>query len=360
MIYAVIMAGGSGTRFWPKSTNEQPKQFQNLFGDKTMLQSTVKRLEGFVPPEACMVVTSHRHVDKVRTQLPQLPYENIIGEAVARNTAPCVAAAAQLIANRDPDGVMLVLPADHMIADVDSFRSVLNAAAEAAAEKEVLITIGIRPDSPETGYGYIDVDDSDCLQVQGHRICRVRSFTEKPDLNKAKQFLADGSYLWNSGMFIWKAKTILNAFEQHQEEISKKLELLQEDSVGQDRIDRFFKECPSISIDFGIMEKAESVNVIPADFGWNDVGSWKAVYQLSDKDSSGNAVSAGKILCEDAEGNLVHATGKRVVALVGVKNLAVIETDEAILVCEMDKDQKVRAIVDQLKGERSSKLKGES
>lgn len=350
MLHAVIMAGGSGTRFWPKSTRKKPKQFLSLFGDETMLQSTVRRIESLIPAERVWVITNQRYVDLVQSQLPDIPKENIIGEPVAKNTAPCVAAATALIQQKDKDATMAVLPADHLITDTDAFLSVLQAAADKAESSKALVTIGIKPTRPETGYGYIEFDKESTESVDGHKAKRVKQFREKPDITTARQFIYASRFLWNSGMFVWTASAISGQFEKHQPEIFKAMSTLR-DHLGEsngEAINSFYQGCPSISIDYGIMEKADDVFVIPGDFGWNDVGSWKALYELGKKDESGTVVRANQYVTEEASNNLIHSENGKIIALVGVENLAVVETDEAILVCNLDNAQGVKQVVNKL------------
>jgi len=352
------MAGGSGTRFWPKSTKEHPKQFLRLFGEQTMLQATVERIKPDIPAERIWVITNERYVDLVATQLPDVPESNIIGEPVAKNTAPCVAAAAALIAGQDDDATMVVLPADHLIADADAFLSVLKAGVQKAQQDDTLVTIGIKPSRPETGYGYIELEKESDETIADFKIKKVAQFREKPDIATARQFVFSGRFLWNSGMFIWKVSTILTQFERHLPVISEQVKQLKP-AVATDKqadaINSFYDACPSVSIDYGIMEKAETVFVIPGDFGWNDVGSWKALYELRDKDENENVVNAKQYVTEDASGNLIHSENGKIIALAGVENLAVVETDDAILVCNLDKAQAVKQIVNQLKEKEETK-----
>jgi mannose-1-phosphate guanylyltransferase len=352
MLHAVIMAGGSGTRFWPQSTEARPKQFLNIFGDRTMLQSTVDRIEKLVPAERVWVITNDRYVDLVQEQLPDVPANNIVGEPVAKNTAPCVALAAALIENQDPDATMVVLPADHHIEQPDKFIAILETASAKANDEEALVTIGIKPDRAETGYGYIEFDKNRSETLKGLEVKKVNQFREKPDLETAKKFIESGNFLWNSGMFIWKAATILNEFEMHQPKISDQIEKLAP-SVGSDNqktaIDEFYHGCPSISVDYGIMEQSQTVFVVPGSFGWNDVGSWRAVYDLRSKDENGNVIQSENTVLADAGNNLIQTKSGKMVALVGVENLAVVETDSAILVCDLDEAQGVKDVVNQLR-----------
>ncbi|MDX1638892.1 MAG: mannose-1-phosphate guanylyltransferase [Balneolaceae bacterium] len=349
MLYAVIMAGGSGTRFWPKSTTKIPKQFLNLFGEQTMLQMTAQRIQKLIPSERILVITNNRYVELVQQQLPELPETNIIGEPVARNTAPCVAYAAGLLQQRDPDATMVVLPADHYIEQEDRFAGILQTAATKAAD-DCLVTIGIKPERAETGYGYIEFEQGSGETINGNRVRKVKQFTEKPDESTARQFIEAGTFLWNSGMFIWRADTVIRQFEMYQPEIYEQIEQLKTaDATSADALWAFYEGCPSISIDYGIMEHATSVFVVPGEFGWNDVGSWTALYELRSKDENGNAVQARYLQTEEAVNNLVQTQSDKMVALVGVENLAVVETENAILVCNLDKAQGVKQVVNALK-----------
>jgi mannose-1-phosphate guanylyltransferase len=346
------MAGGSGTRFWPRSTQAQPKQFLKLFGERTMLQSTVDRILPVVPSDRIWIVTNDRYVDLVSEQLPGVPKANIIGEPVAKNTAPCVALAAALIREQDPSATMVVLPADHLISQPERFRSILQTAAAKAEQQETLVTIGIKPDRPETGYGYIEFDKDDGESIEGNEVKRVIQFREKPDEETAREFIDSGNFLWNSGMFIWRISTILNEFRRHQPEIYEQVEQLTP-AIATDHqkkaVNAFYHGCPSISIDYGIMEHAETVYVVPGEFGWNDVGSWRAVYDLREKDEQGNVIQSEQAELEASANNLIYSESGKVVALVGVDNLAVVETDKAILVCNLDEAQGVKQIVEALK-----------
>lgn len=347
MNIAVIMAGGAGTRFWPKSTKEKPKQFLNLFGRQSLIQQTVSRLDGFIDEKHVMVITNEDYVPIVKAQLPGLDEDYIIGEPIARNTAPCIASAAALLYKKNPDAVMIVLPADHQIGERGKFLEVLKTATETAKQYNSLVTIGIEPNRPETGYGYIRREKKADFNL-GHDVYRVRNFTEKPELAKAEQFLGSGDYLWNSGIFIWKVETIVKAFQNYLPEVYSEMQTLMASAKNSAAIDTFYQNCPSISIDYGIMEKAEKVHVIPASFGWNDVGSWKAVHELADKDENGNATGEAAVFLQNASNNLVDAVSGKTIALVGVENIAVIETGDSILVLNLDQAQDVKEIVAEL------------
>lgn len=358
MVYAVIMAGGSGTRFWPKSTKKYPKQFLNLFGEGTMIQNTANRIREIIPQERILVVTNDDYVDIVKEQLPKVPDTNIVGEPVAKNTAPCVAIAAELLLKQDPDAVMVVLPADHHITDPDEFQNILNAAIAKAKEGSDLVTIGIKPDRPETGFGYIHADDSQVELLKERSIEKVRGFKEKPDVNTAQKFLDDGNYYWNSGMFIWRADSVLKEFSTQLPDMHELLKNISEDlytDLHNAAINEFYFDCDSISIDYGIMEGAKSVFVVPGEFGWNDVGSWTAVYDLGEKNKDQNSIQAVNVTFAGSQKNLVVSNSGKMISLVGMENVAVVETEDAILVCDLNQAQGVKEIVEQLKGSEDLK-----
>jgi mannose-1-phosphate guanylyltransferase len=346
------MAGGSGTRFWPRSTKELPKQFLSLFGEGTMIQNTANRVKSMIPQERILVVTNDNYVDIVKDQLPFVPDENIIGEPVAKNTAPCVAIAAQLLFKKDPEAVMVVLPADHHIEDPVVFKEYLRSAVEKAQKGSNIVTIGIEPDRPETGYGYIQGDSTSSELIFDKEVYSVKAFKEKPNLKTANQFLEEGNYYWNSGMFIWKAKTILDEFNMQLPEMYKQVLKANDDLFEKDHkkaIDQFYLSCESISIDYGIMEHAKEVFVVPGEFGWNDVGSWTAVYDLGEKDESGNVIKSNNSTFSETKNSYVYSESGKMISLVGMNNVAVVETEDAILVCNLDKAQNVKEIVEQLK-----------
>jgi mannose-1-phosphate guanylyltransferase len=355
--YAIIMAGGSGTRFWPASRAGKPKQFLDLFGGGTMIQHTVRRIAPLVPAERVFIVTNAGFVGLVREQLPEIPAENIIAEPVARNTAPCVAIGAGIINRIDKDAVLMVLPSDHTISDESGFRNVLQTGIDKAASTESLVTIGIRPNRPETGYGYIQLDESSAEKGVFESVYRVKTFAEKPDIDTAKKFLASGDFLWNSGMFIWKASTILNAFKHYLPETLRELDRalpLLKGSTMTAGVEQFFNSVQSISIDYGIMEKASDVFVVPGNFGWNDVGSWTAVHELSSKDENGNALNAEFAMVDSTRHSLISSKSGKLIAIVGLDDVAVVETEDAILVTSLKNAQNVKNITNALKGRFSA------
>jgi mannose-1-phosphate guanylyltransferase len=348
------MAGGVGSRFWPASTQDRPKQFLNLFGEQSMIQNTVNRLEPIIPKERVLVVTNERYMDLVKQQLPEIPEQQILGEPVGRNTAPCVALAAAWLAEHDPQATMAVLPADHHILDPLRFCDIISAASDKAADSQALLTIGIEPTRPETGYGYIQFDQDESESVHDELVHPVVTFTEKPNLDSAEQFLESGDYLWNSGMFVWSAATILREFESHLPDIAELLPDLRagiQSGQQHEAIDGFYHSCPSISIDYGIMEKSDQVHVIPGSFGWNDVGSWKAVYELGDKNVHGNVLMHDLTISESSRSSYVSSVSEKLIALVGMEDVAVVETDTSLLICDLNKAQDVKQIVNALKAD---------
>lgn len=358
MVYAVIMAGGSGTRFWPKSTKKYPKQFLNLFGDGTMIQNTANRIKELIPQERILVITNDDYVDIVKDQLPRVPDNNIVGEPVAKNTAPCVAIAAELLIKQDPDAVMVVLPADHHITNPEEFRNILSAAIAKAESGNDLVTIGIKPSQPETGFGYIHADSAQSEEIKENLVEKVLGFKEKPNLDTAEKFLASGDYYWNSGMFIWRADSILQEFDKQLPEMHNLLKEASQDlytDLHKVAINEFYFDCESVSIDYGIMEGAKSVYVVPGEFGWNDVGSWTAVYDLGEKNKDGNAIQAVNVTFAGSQKNLVVSNSGKMISLVGMENVAVVETDDAILICDLNQAQGVKEIVEQLKGSEELK-----
>ncbi len=349
MHYAVIMAGGIGSRFWPQSRKARPKQFLNVFGPATLLQSTMARLQGLVPPERCFVVTHERYVAQTHEQLPFLPRQNILAEPISRNTAPCIAYAAVRLLAQDPDATMVVLPADHVIRNVKQFHAVLRLAIDKAQEPDALVTIGITPTHPETGYGYIQFDRPANFDHEGLQAYPVRTFAEIPEVLTAERFLDSGDFLWNSGIFIWRADTILEQMQRHLPKTFEAFEPLRH-AVGTDAeeasVKQAFQKSPPISIDYGVMERADKVYVVPGSFGWSDIGDWRVVYDLSEKDDHGNALH-NHVIMHDSSRCLVQANG-RLVVLVGIHDTVVVDTDDALLICHRDSTQQVKNVVDYL------------
>jgi mannose-1-phosphate guanylyltransferase len=334
------MAGGSGTRFWPRSRRLLPKQLLPVLGTRSLLQETVDRLQTLVPPAQILIVTHRDHAAQVRRQLPQLPSRNILSEPVARNTAPCLALAALTIEARAPGATFVSVPADHAIAAPKAFRTTLLEALAWAAAEPVAVTIGIRPTAPETGYGYIEVG----ARVGG-KTARVRAFVEKPTAARARKFVAARRYLWNSGMFAWRTTTILGLLDRHLPHVTRPLRaaMAKPASRRAAALARAYARLPSISIDYGVMEHARDVLVVAGDFGWSDVGSWAALAALATRAGE----RAGHIVPVDAARSVVFGNG-RLVALVGVDDVIVVDTPDALLVCHRDRAQDVRRVVDEL------------
>jgi mannose-1-phosphate guanylyltransferase/mannose-6-phosphate isomerase len=345
--HAVILAGGSGSRLWPLSRQHLPKQFLSLDGDASLLQTTINRLSPVIEAKNILIVTQEAHA-KGEAYHALLPYQTLF-EPVARNTAPAIALAAARLMADGADPIMVVLPADHIIKDEVRFREHLNIAI-AAAESGKLITFGIRPTRPDTGFGYVKAHRGDTPEVYA-----VERFTEKPDAVTAERFLKEGDYYWNSGMFVWRASVILAEIRQHLPAVDKVIQTIIAESRSpgefqqatfQQAVEKHFSAMPSISIDYGVLEKSSRVSLVPCDIGWNDVGSWQAVHEIAAKDENGNALQ-GNVIALDCKNSLIRAE-KRLVAAIGVEDLCVIETADAILISKSDQTQRVREVVDVL------------
>jgi mannose-1-phosphate guanylyltransferase len=345
--YAVVMAGGSGTRFWPLSRRKHPKQLLKLFGSSTLLAQTVARLDPIIPPERIYVFTNQVIEREVCRCLPQIPRRQIVAEPASRNTAPTLGVAAHEILRRDPEALMVVLPADHVIAKPAEFRRVLRAGCETAATEGRSVVIGLKPTRPETGFGYVRVGER-VAALAGQEIFQVKKFTEKPRLAVARRYVASGRYLWNGGMFIWRASTLLGNFERFQPQMAQ--QLAQIARAGGARSPKSFRalfpKLEKISIDYAIMEKTPDIYVVAADIGWNDVGSWAVVYDLSKKDGEMN-VRPTRSLSLDSRGNMIVAQRSYVVT-VGVQDLVIVETDDALLVSARGRSQDVGKAVQAL------------
>lgn len=352
-LHVLIMAGGRGERFWPQSRQNLPKQFLKLKGRKTLLQETVERLKGLIPPSKIWVLTHESHVTLARKSAPSLNPKNIIGEPLGKDTAPCIAVAAGLIMKKDPNAVMAVLPADHTISPKQKFQQVLKEAARMAQSKQALITLGIPPRNPHTGYGYIQIKKS--IRTKGrHRFFQVAAFKEKPNLKTAKQYLKKGGFYWNSGIFVWEAKTILNEIKKYLPNIYKQAMKVQKDwgtKKAKKTLKNAFQKFEKISIDYGVLEKSDSVYMAKAPFNWDDVGSWISLSKYLPKDSKSNTFQ-GEVLPIQTQNSILVATDG-LVATLGVQNLIVVSTPEVTLVADKSKEQEVKRLLSELKKKKS-------
>src|SRR6056297_2868918 len=345
MLTALIMAGGEGTRFWPLSRKDNPKQFLKLNDNqKTMLQETVERIKELVTIEQVFIATNEAYQEAIKNQLEGIPAENIIVEPMKRNTAACIGLSSVVIENKYPGSTMIVLPADHLIKDEKKFIDILSKAVMTAATGKNLVTLGIKPTHPETGYGYIHYGNH-LLIIDGGKVFEVQNFTEKPDLDIAKEFLEAGNYLWNSGMFIWQLDSILYNLEKHLPEMYESL-LKIKNALGTDSekkvIENEFEQMESVSIDYGIMERADDIFVIPSSFGWDDLGSWPALERVKKVDNDGNVV-IGKHYGIDTTNSIIHSPNK-VVTTIGLDDVVIVDTEDAILICDKKRAQEVKEI----------------
>ncbi len=348
-MYAVIMAGGVGTRFWPRSRFKRPKQFLKILDERTMIEATFDRLGDLIPDDKIYVVTTENQSKQIKEQLSALKPENLIIEPKGKNTAPCIGLSAVILKQRDPNAVMAVLPADHRIQKQQEFHKVLSAAGIVASKRNCLVTIGINPTYPSIGYGYIQVNGK-VDEINETPVYKVKTFAEKPDLVTAERFIQSGDFLWNSGMFVWKAQTILDEIEELLPELHDGLMEIQKYLTTKKRdevIQKVFCQIKSISIDYGVMEQSQNVYVLKGDFDWNDVGSWEEVYKISEKDENEN-VLIGNHFTRDTRGCLIDSPN-RFIATLGVEDLIIVSTDDAILICRRDRAQQVKDLVDAMK-----------
>ena len=343
--HLVIMAGGVGSRFWPMSTPERPKQFIDVLGvGRTFIQQTVDRFKGVVDAENVWVVTSQKYANLVREQLPEIPASHVLLEPCRRNTAPCIAYAAWRIKAQDPKANMVVAPSDHIVMDGEEFKRVITSALAFTQTSDAIVTLGMKPTRPETGYGYIQADlSSPSLRNTG--VFRVDSFKEKPDLATAKLYIRHDEYFWNSGIFVWNVNSIVNALRIYAPEISVIFERLLPvygTAEEQQCIDDEFPKCTNISIDYAILEKADEIFVMPANFGWSDVGTWGSLITLAEKDAQGNAVVGQNVSLYETSGCMVHTTEERRVVIQGLKNCIVAEKDNTLLICQLSEEQRIK------------------
>ncbi len=350
--YAVLMAGGIGSRFWPVSTSAYPKQFHDMLGaGVTLLQKTFNRLNRFIPTENILILTNARYNELVLSQLPMIGSDQVILEPAMRNTAPCILYAALRIKKMNPEGLMIVAPSDHWIEDEMAFELNVKSCFDKCAQGEVICTLGIKPTFPNTGFGYIEYDQI-TPQETGSGLFAVRQFREKPDYETAKSFLKQGNFLWNAGIFIWSVRTILGAFKEFQ---SEQFELFNSgfDMLNtpeeKDFIDKNYPKADNISIDYAILEKARSIFVLPATFDWNDLGTWGSLYHKLEKDKDGNAIVNGDVLTEDAEGNMIRLPKNKIAVIDGLKDYIVVDKEEVLMICPKSKEQTIKSILAEVK-----------
>ncbi|WP_299135322.1 mannose-1-phosphate guanylyltransferase [uncultured Tenacibaculum sp.] len=345
--YAVIMAGGVGSRFWPVSTQQYPKQFHDMLGTgESLIQKTFSRINQLIPSDNILIATNKRYESLVLDQLPKVKSKQLLLEPTMRNTAPCILYSALKIHQQNPNAVMLVAPSDHWIENENEFLNNIKTSFNACEKQDILMTLGIQPDSPNTGYGYIQFEEHESS------IKKVKNFTEKPNLDKAKEFLASGDYLWNAGIFVWSTKSILKAFSEFLPEMVATLDdgnNVYNTDFEDDFINNNYKSCENISIDFGVMERAKNVHVLPVNFGWNDLGTWGSLYNKLPKDEQKNAIVGAKTIFRDSNGNMVRTQNGKKVIIQGLSNFIVVEKDDVLLICPKDDEQEIKQIAAQAK-----------
>lgn len=343
--HLVIMAGGIGSRFWPMSTPEKPKQFIDVLGcGRTLLQLTVDRFKGICNAENIWVVTSASYVDLVRKQLPEIPEENILKEPCRRNTAPCIAYVSWRIKSKCPHANIVVSPSDHIVMNPTEFQRVIQSCLGFVGESDAIITLGMKPNRPETGYGYIQADLS-ASSVRNKEVFRVDSFREKPDLKTAEKYIQKNNYFWNAGIFIWNVSTIVNAFRVYQPAISEIFESMLPyygTPKEQEVIDEKFPQCENISVDYAIMEKVEEIFVFPANFGWSDLGTWGSLQEHVAHDAYGNACIGNNIKVYDTHNCMIHTTQEKKVVVQGLDGYIVAEKDDTLLICKLSEEQRIK------------------
>ena len=353
--YVAIMAGGIGSRFWPMSRTALPKQFLDVLNTgKTLVQWTYERYAKFIPAENIFIVTSEEYVDIVKKQLPMLPIDNILAEPSKKNTAPCIAYISFKLAQMNPDAKCIVAPSDHLILEEDRFQAIALEALDFVDHIKALVTLGIQPTHPNTGYGYIQYEG---LEV-AKDVFKVKTFTEKPDLEIAKSFLESGDFLWNAGIFAWKVSSILTAFEKYQSEM---FELFDQEKMHFNTpaekvaIQKIYPQCTNISIDIAIMEKANNVYVMPASFGWSDLGTWNSAYENMEKDYFGNAVASDNVIVIDATKCMINSPKDKLVVVQGLDDFIVVDTKDVLLICSRDKEQSIKEYVAEVKRNKGDK-----
>lgn len=349
------MAGGIGSRFWPMSRTNYPKQFLDILNTgKTLIQATYERFAAFIPAENIYVVTSNEYINIVKKQLPQLPLQNILGEPSRKNTAPCIAYISYKLNQLDPQASLIIATSDHLILDPLGFNKVCFEALGFVSEHNALVTLGIQPTYPHTGYGYIQYEQ----QAVSDNVYKVKTFTEKPELPIAKTFLASGDFLWNAGIFVWQVKNIITAFEKYLPEMYDVFEAEKAyfNNVEEGRaLQRIYPLCTNISIDFGIMEKADNVYVIPSSFGWSDLGSWNSAWENLEKDYMGNASGGGHVIVFDTHRCMIQTPQNKLVVLQGMEDFIVVDTNDVLLICKREKEQDIKEYVAEVKRNKGDK-----
>ena len=353
--YVAIMAGGIGSRFWPMSRTAYPKQFLDVLNTgKTLIQWTYERYTQFIPAENIYIVTSEEYVSIVEKQLPNLPKENILAEPSKKNTAPCIAYISFKLAQKDPQATFVVAPSDHLILEQENFQKIVEQSLDFVTHIKALATLGIMPTNPNTGYGYIQYEG---LEVS-KGVYKVKTFTEKPTVEIAASFLASGDFLWNAGIFAWKASTIIAAFEKYQPEM---FELFDGEKANfntaseKQSIQKIYPQCVNISIDIAIMEKADNVYVIPASFGWSDLGTWNSAYEAMEKDYFANAVASDNVIVIDATKCMINAPKDKLVVVQGLDDFIVVDTKDVLLICSKEKEQSIKEYVAEVKRHKGDK-----
>ena len=343
--HLVIMAGGIGSRFWPMSTDERPKQFIDVLGvGRSLLQLTMDRFEGVIDKENIWVVTNKKYADVVKEQLPEMPADHVLCEPCRRNTAPCIAYVSWRIKSQDPKANVVVTPSDHIVTNVDEFRRVVKQCLDFTEDSDAIVTLGMKPTRPETGYGYIQADLS-MSSMRNKEIYRVDSFKEKPNLETATEYIKDKSYFWNAGIFIWNVSTIVNAFRVFQPVLSKIFESMLPiygTNKEQEMIDKRYPECENISVDYAIMEEVEEIFVCPADFGWSDLGTWGSLLMQTKRDLYGNSVIGDNVQLYETHNCIVHTLQNSKVVIQGLDGYIVAEQDGKLLICKLSEEQRIK------------------
>jgi mannose-1-phosphate guanylyltransferase len=354
--YVAIMAGGIGSRFWPMSRSSYPKQFLDILNTgRTLIQGTFDRFSKFIPTENIYVVTSDEYVSIVAEQLPMLPKENILAEPSRKNTAPCIAYIAYKLNQLDPTGSLICAPADHLISDETGFVKVCLEAMNFVQKHKALITLGIKPTYPNTGYGYIQFEQ----QAVSDNVFEVKTFTEKPNTELAKTFVQSGEFLWNAGIFVWQIRNIVQAFTTYLPEMAEVFEAEKEQFNGPNEkkaIEKIYPQCSNISIDYGIMEKADNVYIIPSSFGWSDLGTWNSAWENMEKDYLDNAAAGNQVMVFDANRNMIHAPNDKLVLVQGLEDFIVVDTKDVLLICKREKEQEIKEYVAEVRRNKGEKF----